>query len=112
MKKLLGILVLGFYRKTCNRLVTGPTKSPNLVSVYLISHYQFQSLNMSRLDSLLIGPHWTSRLYFFEYFFNKSNLNSLSFKINNLSFIMIYDYLYIILKYMGVLFRTVNHGNY
>ena len=61
------------------RLTTNPTKPPNLTSVYQDVHYQFQSLNMSRLDSLLIGPHWTSRLY---------------------------------LKYMGVLFRTVNHGNY
>ena len=39
------------------RLETRPTKPPDPTSIYQVSLYQFQSLNMSLLNSLLIAPH-------------------------------------------------------
>ena len=49
--------------KLATRLATNPTKPPDPAFVYLTSHYQFQLLNMSPPDSLLIAPHCPSRSY-------------------------------------------------
>jgi len=45
------------------RLEPRPIKRPDPAFVYLIFHYQFQSLNMSRLDSLLIALYCPLKSY-------------------------------------------------